>query len=311
MCHERGARTAEEEIIAGISAALSPRIGQVYLYDARGSELYERIVATPEYYLPDTETQLIRAHAEDIACTGDLRHDQRQGQQSQHDPDHPPHHRQQQHPIEVLIELGAGSSHPRALIVLEKLEQCTYVPIDVSGSAVDLNLAACAPLAAQRGSALQLKPLVGTYEQRLPEAALVPGRKLFLFLGSSLGNFSDDECVALLRLVAGYMHADDRFIIGVDTPHSKHKPPSVIRAAYNDAQGATARFTLNALRHVNAVAGLDFDWEHGWAHVAEYDCELRAVMTYVEALHAQDIHTGARIRYVRKSQSCMIRGTYT
>ena len=119
-------------------------------------------------------------------------------------------------------------------------------------------------------------PLAGRFEERLPEAAkLVDGPRLYLFLGSSLGNYDDAEIGAIFRLVRACMRdgggSGDRFVVGVDTPHSPRKPARVIHAAYNDAAGATAAFTLNALAHVNRVAGVDFDWEGGWRHIAEYD----------------------------------------
>ena len=66
----------------------------------------------------------------------------------------------------------------------------------------------------------------------------------------------------------------------------------MIFRAYNDAAGLTAAFTLNALRHVNQIAGLDFDWEHGWRHVAEYDQETMAIITHVEAVTPQVLCRG-------------------
>ena len=162
-------------------------------------------------------------------------------------------------------------------------------------------------------------PLQGDFAEQLPEAAGLPGRKLFLFMGSSLGNFSDTDALAFFRMVRSNLRADrssaaaaaaadagcaemlaalmlavlmlaalmtshmtnqskhiqpnpsaqvashmttsDRFLVGVDTPHSALKPPSTLEAAYNDARGVTAAFTINALRHVNRVAGLDFNWQ--------------------------------------------------
>ena len=85
------------------------------------------------------------------------------------------------------------------------------------------------------------------------------------------------------------MRPTDRFLVGVDTPHGPHKPPAVIERAYNDGCGVTAAFTLNALRHVNSIAGTDFDWRAGWRHVAEYDEELRAIRTHVAAVGPQTV----------------------
>ena len=64
----------------------------------------------------------------------------------------------------------------------------------------------------------------------------------------------------------------DRFLIGVDTPHSISKPANIIQAAYNNARGITAAFTLNALRHINTIANLDFDYQYGgWKHSTIYN----------------------------------------
>ena len=62
----------------------------------------------------------------------------------------------------------------------------------------------------------------------------------------------------------------DRFLVGVDTPHSINKPANIIKAAYNDARGITAAFTLNALRHINTIANLDFDYQYGGWNPSKY-----------------------------------------
>ena len=136
---------------------------------------------------------------------------------------------------------------------------------------------------------LETRACHGRFEDCLPRAASYGAARLFLFLGSSLGNYNDDEATELLALVAAQMSGPhDRFLVGVDTPHSAKKPAVKIHAAYNDAAGFTAAFTLNGLRHANRVAGLDFRWRgDGWAHVAEYREHERAIVTHVEAVGEQ------------------------
>jgi uncharacterized SAM-dependent methyltransferase len=102
-------------------------------------------------------------------------------------------------------------------------------------------------------SSLEVKPLCGKFEDCLPMAASMSNSRVFLFLGSSLGNYNDVEIINLYRLVTSYMTtstATDRFLVGVDTPHSINKPANLVKAAYNDARGITAAFTLNTLRHL-------------------------------------------------------------
>ena len=78
----------------------------------------------------------------------------------------------------------------------------------------------------------------------------------------------------------------------MDTPHSIRKPAHIIHSAYNDSRGITAAFTLNVLRHINAIAGLDFDWKYGgWRHSAIYIPHERSIITHVQANGTQTIHT--------------------
>jgi uncharacterized SAM-dependent methyltransferase len=99
------------------------------------------------------------------------------------------------------------------------------------------------------------------------------------------------QVVALFRCIHTQLSGRDaslagRFLVGVDLPHSDRKPASRVWRAYNDDAGWTAAFTLNALSHVNAVAGTDFNLS-AWRHVADYDEDRKAIVTHVEAMSAQ------------------------
>ena len=191
----------------------------------------------------------------------------------------------------------------------------TYAPIDVSAESLEINARACAPLlgyvgggvggggvgggggvdsrAARLTRRLTHRPLLGDFGARLPETREWMGSHLYLYLGSSLGNFDDEEGLSLFRQVRACMRPrrGDRFIVGVDAPHSETKPVCAIERAYNDGCGVTAAFTLNALRHLNAIAGTDFDWREGWRHVAEYSRESESIVTHVQAVGAQRVRS--------------------
>lgn len=264
-------------IFEGLATQPTARLSQVFLYDDAGSRLYEEITRTSEYYLTSKEDELLIQQAADIA--------QRPSDQPAAEAD-----------TQVVIELGAGEGQKtmRLLEALAPLAARTiYAPIDVSAEALESNAATAAPL--QEQGRFETRPFLGRFEEALPRAAALPGSKIFLFLGSSLGNYTDEECVQLLALVAAHMNVatGDRFLIGVDTPHSERKPVKRIHDAYNDSRGVTAAFTVNALRHINALAGLDFDWRAGWRHVAEYRHSERAIVTHIEAVGEQRVTAAA------------------
>ena len=278
------------------------RISQVHLYDAEGSRLYDEICKTPECarppcglelraapfhlpahepsgssravkdYLTSKEAELLTSTAEDIASTGAAAS------------------------LQVVVELGAGDGH-KTMVLLERLcaqaARTIYAPIDVSREALESNVAVRQSRGVRKAKAwmakLETRPLLGTFEDCLPRAAALGGSRIYLFLGSSLGNFSENEAVGLLSTVARAMGPSDRFLIGVDLPHSARKPAKVIEAAYNDARGVTAAFTLNALRHVNGLASLDFNWRDGWRHDAVYSMSERGVVTHVQAVGIQTV----------------------
>jgi len=308
------------------------RISQSYLYDMAGSRLYEEICKTPEYYLTCKEADLLLEYAEEIAtsphCHDDdadyegtideIKNNYTIAAASAAEED-----KQLLPPLQVIIELGSGDGH-KNLPLLEQLAKCAihtiYVPIDISSEALNSNLIVkmmtmCSqhcldedgdgderskdihlPPQPSWMSSLEVKPLCGKFEDCLPMAASMGNSRVFLFLGSSLGNYNDVEIINLYRLVASCMTTSttttDRFLVGVDTPHSINKPANIIKAAYNDARGITAAFTLNALRHINTIANLDFDYQYGgWKHSALYSQCERSVITHVVANGMQTIHT--------------------
>lgn len=244
------------DVVAGLSAA--PKwVPTRFLYDERGSQLFERITDLPEYYPTRTELAILERHAADIAAASGA---------------------------SELIELGSGSARKTCALLDAFLTDrqgppLRYVPVDVSVEAVR---ASCDDLAA-RYPTLDIRALVATYEQAL--AALPPapgGPRLALFLGSTLGNLTEAQLAGFLGTVHAAIGRGAWFLVGMDL----QKPADILEAAYDDAQGVTAAFNLNVLHHLNWRFDGDFDVS-AFKHVAFYDRAQGQIEMHLESLRAQ------------------------
>ena len=230
-----------------------------FLYDADGSALFERITELPEYDLTRNETEILAAHAGEILEESGARE---------------------------IVEFGSGSSLKTRLLLAELVHRAAhprYVPIDISGEF----LAASAADLDRDFPALEVAPIAGEYfaalatlAPRLPNLAL--GRRLFLFLGSNLGNFTPEEAERFLGAVAARMEPGDSLLLGLDLV----KDERALVAAYDDAQGVTAAFTLNLLRRANRELGADFDLE-AFRHDARWNPDLARMEMGIVSLHDQ------------------------
>lgn len=206
----------------------SPReLSPKYFYDERGSRLFEAITRLPEYYLTRAEREILENHARDIV------HDVRP---------------------RALVELGAGSAEKTRILLRAMREQSgivTYVPIDVSEEFLDETRNALE----REDPCLRVEPVVAdiSVELTLPRGTDRP--VLFAFLGSTIGNFTLQDSIALLQRVRAHMGLRDRLLLGTDL----HKDSATLNAAYNDSAGVTAEFNRNMLRALNTELGADFD----------------------------------------------------
>ncbi len=238
------------------------RLPPFLFYDRRGSDLFEEICRLPEYYLTRTESGILTSHAPDMVahCRRDL----------------------------DLVELGSGSS-AKTRILLDALfangHQPTYRPIDISGNM--LRTTAQSLLAEYPG--LSIRAIVSDYDRGLLETGRRQHRqKVFLFLGSNLGNFTQDESLAFLSAVRNAMAADDLFFLGVD----QVKPLAVLLSAYDDAAGVTAAFNRNLLRRLNRELGADFIPER-YRHVVCWNRTARAVEMHLASIGEQSVRLPA------------------
>ncbi|WP_030348757.1 L-histidine N(alpha)-methyltransferase [Streptomyces sp. NRRL S-1022] len=207
-----------------------------WLYDARGSELFEEITGLPEYYPTRAEREILVDRAADIAAVTGAR---------------------------TLVELGSGSSEKTRHLLEALTGLDTYVPVDVSQSALEQ---AGRRLLRERPG-LRVHALVADFQHglRLPPA---PGPRLVAFLGSTIGNLLPAERAEFLRAVAGMLSPGDAFLLGTDLV----KDPGVLVPAYDDAAGVTAEFNKNVLGVLNRELGADFD-ASAFDHVALWDAE--------------------------------------
>ena len=229
-----------------------------FLYDARGSELYEQICDQPEYYLTRAEAAILQKHARAIS--------------------------QQTGPCH-LIELGSGSSTKTDYLLSAYQAHgrpVCYTPIDISASA----LKAARQVILDKRPKVQVVGVHGTYRDSLP---LLQGVSpaLVVFLGSTIGNFTPEEELAFWNDVSANLQAGDYFLLGVDLVKDKR----ILEAAYNDAAGVTARFTKNYFARMNRELGCSLDIEQ-IEHLAFYEQDRSRIEIYAEFRTEQMIRIG-------------------
>jgi dimethylhistidine N-methyltransferase len=233
-----------------------PRWLEAYhLYDDRGSELFEQICELPEYYLTRTENSILQQDASRIISAA---------------------------PVEAVVELGAGYSKKTAHLLYEQVRQRgggIFAPIDVSLP----GLITSKDAVAARHPELQFHGLHALYEdgfacvrKELPT--------LFVFLGSTIGNFNHTDFPRFFRQLSQAMGPEDFLLLGAD----RVKSATVLEPAYDDSRGLTARFILNVFENVNRLVKSNFDIGrmryHSW-----YNPEWQQIEMYAIATAAQEI----------------------
>ncbi|NBB07975.1 ergothioneine biosynthesis protein EgtB [Pseudomonas sp. SLFW] len=242
------------DVIAGLSApskTLSPK----YFYDAKGSDLFEAICETDEYYPTNAETGLLKGIAGEIAASIP------EGA--------------------ALVEFGSGASEKTRLVLDAAPQLAVYVPIDISATA----LKKAAKALRQTYPNLVVAPQVDDFTRVVKLPQEVEGlTRVGFFPGSTIGNFTHDEAVTFLRGAHQVLGEHAQFIVGVDMV----KDIDTLVAAYDDAKGVTARFNLNLLTRINRELGADFDVT-AFKHLALWNAERSRMEMHLVSQVEQDV----------------------
>ncbi|AKQ47568.1 hypothetical protein TH63_08500 [Rufibacter radiotolerans] len=235
-----------------------------FFYDAKGSQLFQQIMALPEYYLTELEYQIFKKQRKEILYAFGT-----------------------QAPFQ-LIDLGAGDAYKTKLLLQELVDQeahFSFIPLDISQEPLH-----------------QLVEELGHLYPHLPVTGLAADyfqglhwlnehskdRKLVLFLGSNIGNFSPVEAEGFLLKLRSSLAPQDRLLIGIDL----RKDPRKIRLAYDDSAGVTAAFNLNLLARINHELQADFDLDQ-FEHFAEYNPISGTMRSYLVSRQNQEVHVKA------------------
>ena len=252
------------DVLDGLSAR-PKHLSSKYFYDDEGSRLFQEIMKLPEYYLTGCELEIFEQQSDAIFrafANGSNAFD--------------------------LIELGAGDGTKTAVLVshfLQHSADISYSPIDISREALDV----LTTKFTTEFPALRMDAKQGDYFNIL--RSLKNGgsrRKILLFLGSNIGNFTREQSVTFFRDLRDVMNPNDLLFVGFDL----QKDPHVIANAYDDAAGVTAAFNLNLLARINRELGADFDLNK-FAHYANYRPIEGSARSYLISREKQRVHIEA------------------
>ncbi|MDA8043758.1 MAG: L-histidine N(alpha)-methyltransferase [Actinomycetota bacterium] len=275
-------RAVEEDVRSGLSTR--PRsIPPVWFYDEVGSLLFDRITRLPEYYLTRAERAILEAHSADIAGASGA---------------------------ETLVEIGSGTSEKTRLLLDAMAARGSLrhiVLVDISEQVLRV---AAGEL--EQRYRVPVHAVIGDLRRdlvRLPR----PGRQLWAFLGSTIGNFEPAARAALLSQFRQAMGADDALLLGTDL----RKDVDRLLAAYDDSEGVTARFNLNVLEVLDTTLGADFDprrFEHravwnaanSWIEMrlrstSEQQVKIPALDMVIELEEGEEILTEISTKFDRSS----------
>jgi dimethylhistidine N-methyltransferase len=250
-----------DEVLAGLLA--TPKtLPAKYFYDERGSRLFERICRLPEYYPTVTETAILSDRRAEIADTLGSR--------------------------AAIVEYGSGSSEKIRILLDALKDPVAYVPVDISHR----HLVQSAARLAKAYPGLPIHPLAADFTQAfsLPD---LPGRPVGFFPGSTIGNFTPGQAAAFLKTAGRTLGAGSTFVVGFDLV----KDRAMLEAAYNDSQGVTAAFNLNALAHLNRELGCDFPLD-AFAHFARFNPGESRIEMHLKARFPLTVRVaGAAVRF--------------
>lgn len=268
-------QTFANDVVTGLTAE-QKNLSSKYFYDDNGSRIFQEIMKMPEYYLTDSEFEILSIQAQQIYNALEF-----------------------SQPFNI-IELGAGDGF-KTFKLLEFLINnkinFQYVPIDISQEAMDI----LTKDLNQRLPDLKIKPKVGDYFEILKDEKEGNFQSLLLFLGSNIGNYTEIEAINLLKLFHKNMKVGDKLLLGVDLK----KNPLTISQAYFDPSGITKRFNINLLIRINRELGADFKIDD-YDFYCQYDAISGEVKSYLVSLKKQSVHLKNLDRTIEFEQNELI-----
>ncbi len=253
----------EADVLEGLDDD-QKHIPSIWLYDRRGSELFEEITEVAEYYPTRTETRLLAGLAPELES--------------------------EIGGVHSLVEIGSGSSRKTRLLLAAMKSLVRYVPVDISA---DFLRDAAASLA-RDFPAVQVQPVVADFTApfMLPSCDAATddsAGNLGFFPGSTIGNFTPEAAVDLMTQLGRTLGPRSRLLIGVDTTQD----PALLIPAYDDAAGVTAEFNLNLLDRINRELDGDFD-RRDFRHLARHDPQHGRIEMHLVSQRAHEVHVRGR-----------------
>jgi L-histidine Nalpha-methyltransferase len=270
------ARQFREDVLRGLCAP-KKELPCKYFYDEVGSDLFEQITELEEYYPTRTELGIMERHAAEMAeLLG---------------------------PRCLLIEYGSGSSLKTRHLLDRLRDAAGYVPIDVSGE----HLRRSARALGEEYPDIEVLPLCADFTRPLspPLSRKAAARRVVYFPGSTLGNFTPEAAVALLRQTGALCGRDGGLLLGFDL----QKDPRVLEAAYSDREGVTAAFNRNILVRINRELAADFDIEQ-FAHRAFYNAAQGRIEMHLVSRRDQIVQVGNVPFFFAKGESIHTENSY-
>ncbi len=250
-----------EHVSEGLTTPLA-HLSSRFIYDEQGSKLFQQIMGLESYYLTNCEYEILEQSASTLRDRFS-----NQGKERFE-----------------LVELGAGDGLKTKLLLQDFVANKTdfsYRPVDISS---DILVELEADLSKQLPT-LEVEPLHASYMEALDALQDTPGvRRVILFLGSNIGNFSLAEAKVFVGQISQRMRTGDYFLLGIDL----RKNPRTILAAYDDELNVTAKFNLNLLARINRELGGNFNLD-AWSFYPLYNPETGEVRSYLYPLSDQHV----------------------
>lgn len=250
----------KKDINNGLSKA-SKTLPSKYFYDKKGDELFVEIMNLPEYYLTRSEFEIFSLKSLELINQLNLTPST----------------------YFELIELGAGDGSKTIELLKPLVNQnykFKYTPIDISANTLDVledNIHAQLPN-------FNVEKLAGDYFDKLNLLKQTPHPKIILFLGSNIGNLTDEQSSHFLNEIANNLNAGDKLVLGLDLRKSK----SIVLPAYSDSKGVTKAFNLNLLDRINSLLGANFEVNQ-FSHLAEYEEEEGVARSFIVSTAEQEV----------------------